>query len=65
MSLNILGSLFSILSYSLLNISCYGYFEGDVRREIFYERKTRVHLQVIWMKYNLRKPENPKVKLIF
>lgn len=39
--------------------------EGDVRREIFYERKTRVHLQVIWMKYNLRKPENPKVKLIF
>jgi hypothetical protein len=34
--------------------------EGDVRREIFYERKTRVHLQVIWMKYNLRKPENPK-----
>ncbi|WJX43773.1 hypothetical protein P8452_30831 [Trifolium repens] len=37
--------------------------EGDARREIFYERKTRVHLKVIWMKSNLRKSKNPKVLL--
>jgi hypothetical protein len=41
------------------------FFEGDARREIFHERKTRVHFQVIWMKSNLRKSKNPKVKLIF
>jgi hypothetical protein len=49
----------------LLNIFCYGFIEGDAIREIFYERKTRVHLKVIWMKSNLRKSKNPKVKLIF
>jgi hypothetical protein len=63
------GKIYSLMSLnipgSLLNISCYGFFEGDARREIFHERQTRVHFQVIWMKSNLRKSKNPKVKLIF
>ncbi|KAK2373612.1 hypothetical protein QL285_074640 [Trifolium repens] len=35
--------------------------KGDARREIFHERQTRVHFQVIWMKSNLRKSKNPKI----
>jgi hypothetical protein len=54
--LNISGFVFFFFTFLiLLNIFCYGFIEGDAIREIFYERKTRVHLQVIWMKSNLRK----------